>query len=106
MTQNQIDFLLTFFKDERFPGWKNIATNLIEKGEAIVAGDNCIWHGGIGNFIKTESAEGFYGCLKYKFDLEYFLGSAWFAERLNYKIAEVASKKREVDELYTDLTNL
>lgn len=57
MTQNQLNFLLSFFRKESFVGAENIATTLIKNGSCIVAGkDNRIWNGGIGNFIKTSPA--------------------------------------------------
>jgi hypothetical protein len=68
------EFLLnTFFKNERFSGWKGIAENLIDKGECIVAGTDCIWKGGIGNFIKVEEANDLIGCIKYIFDYNDFV---------------------------------
>ena len=53
LTEHQINFLLKFFENKEYSGWKNIATKLIETGSCIVAGDKCIWNGGIGNFIKN-----------------------------------------------------
>ena len=75
LTENQKKFLLTFFKDETYPGWDNIANALLDTGGCIVAGKECIWKGGIGNFIKTSEAKNTVGCLLYKFDLSYFLSS-------------------------------
>ncbi len=75
--------LLTFFENEKYPGWKNIAEKLIETGKCIVAGDECIWKGAIGHFIHTTKAEGAIGCSLYTFDLEYFKTSEW------YKVAKV-----------------
>lgn len=43
---------LSFFENDKYNGWENIAKALIEKGSCIVAGDKPIWQGGIGNFIK------------------------------------------------------
>jgi len=81
LNENHKEYLLKYFFDnERYEGWKSIATSLLETGECVVAGDRCIWLGGIGNFIKTENEEGFFGCVKYVFDLEYFLSSEYFKE--------------------------
>lgn len=93
LTDNQKEFLFNyFFKTDNFAGWKNIANSLLETGECIVAGDSCIWIGGIGNFIRTKTADGFYGCIKYKFDLEYFLGSELYIVEAKYYIDNLFNK--------------
>ena len=86
LTDNQKEFLLNyFFKNDKYIGWKNIGTTLLETGECIVAGTDCIWVGGIGNFIKTETTTSLYKCLEYKFDLivrfikEFYLKSFRFS---------------------------
>jgi hypothetical protein len=106
LTDYQKEFLLTyFFKNEVYPNWKNIATKLLENGSCIVAGERCIWHGGIGNFIKTKVANNAIGCLLYEFDLEYFLSSAWKEIRICY-IAELSSKKRGIETELNDICDL
>lgn len=82
LTQAQVDFLLQFFEDDRFPGSKSIGEKLIIQGKCIVAGTECIWKGGIGNFIKvTEPSDvEVVGCVEYHFDLEYFMTSLWYKE--------------------------
>jgi len=106
-TQNQVDFLLEyFFKNEKYAGWKGIATDLIKDGECTVAGEDCIWKGGIGNFIKVEPLKKSYKCCLYKFDLEYFKSSEYFKDIHNQYIAILAQKKREIEELYDDIINL
>ena len=89
LTEKQLQFLLTFFKNEQYPGWQNIATCLLTEGECIVAGTDCIWHGGVGNYIKVENMPNLYGCVLYKFDLYMFLSSPWVREHYEYYIAEV-----------------
>ena len=106
LTFYQKEFLLTFFQNSNYHGWRNIAVNLLDKGECIVAGTNCIWHGGIGNFIKTEIAENAYECLVYKFDLENFLNSEWYKERSNNEISMLSSKKRALEEELEDICKL
>lgn len=79
LTTTQRDFLLdNFFRNERYAGWRSIGIKLIDTGQCIVAGDKCIWNGGVGNFICTEDAKDAVDCLLYKFDLEYFLRSQWY----------------------------
>jgi len=58
LTEIQKEFLLkNFFTNENYAGWRSIATKLLTTGKCIVPGSKCIWHGGIGNFIKTAEAE-------------------------------------------------
>ena len=90
------ELLLRFFAKTQYAGWKNIANALIDKGECIVAGEDCIWRGGIGNFIETEKTEGLIGCLKYKFDLEYFKKSSWFEEELELCLAERVKERHVI----------
>ena len=107
LTKYQKEFLLEyFFKNEKYPGWKNIATQLLEVGECIVAGDTCIWHAGIGNFIKTQNEINLIDCLLYKFDLENFLSSSWYKEISNQYISILLNKKKEIEEEYNDICNL
>lgn len=107
LTQIQKEFLLDyFFKDERFAGWKNIATKLLEKGRCIVAGTDCIWNGGIGNFIKLSLAENTYGCLLYEFDLDNFLSSKFYKEISGEYIDILAGEKRVSDQKLEEIINL
>ena len=95
-----------FFKNESYAGWKNIANSLLETGECVVAGDKCIWIGGIGNFIKTETAEGYFGCIKYIFDLNNFLSSCWF---IQIYVEYLKLEKEKIDVLvqnYNEILNL
>lgn len=107
LTETQKQFLLTyFFKNDKFAGWKTIATKLLENGSCIVAGNDCIWKGGIGNFIKTYKAIDFVDCLEYRFDLEYFLTSAWYKEIKSYYEIELEDKMEKLQIEYNDLCNL
>ena len=104
LTENQMNFILeNFFKKEEVPGWKNIATKLLNTGSCIVAGDKCVWIGGIGNFIETKEAENAVGCLLYEFDLDYFLTSHWYKEIANQYISTLYDKKREIVAEYDDI---
>lgn len=81
LTQAQKDFLLEhFFKNEKFAGWRGIAEKLLDTGKCIVAGDRCIWIGGVGNYITTKDAENAYNCLEYTFNLEGLLSSEWYKQ--------------------------
>lgn len=65
-------FFLSSDIERRFAGARSIATKLVESGECIIAGDNRIWRGGIGNFIKDKPAENAIDCTKLTFDVEAF----------------------------------
>ena len=107
VTDYQRNFLLNyFFKNEAFAGWKNIANKLLDNGYCIVAGHECIWKGGIGNFIKTEEAEEFIGCVKYVFDLEYFLTSEWYKQISKSYISELYTKKRQLELEHDEICDL
>lgn len=107
LTDYQKEFILnTFFYLSNHAGWKNIATKLLENGECIVAGDKCIWVGVIGNFIKVSNAPDFFGCVKYSFDLEYFMESVYFMASRDFKVGELETAYKEAKEVYEDIKNL
>lgn len=107
LTEYQKDFLLEyFFKSEKYPGWKNIATQLLEIGNCVVAGTGCLWHGGIGNFINTNNSEGLIDCTLYEFDLESFLKSDWFKEVSDSYISILSDKKKLIEDEYEQIYNL
>jgi hypothetical protein len=108
LTENQKEFLLEFFfSNEYYPsGWRNIATVLLEEGKCVVAGETCIWRGGIGNFIKTEKAKGFVGCINYVFDLPTFLSSAYFKEVHADYVKVLAERKLKAEELFNEISKL
>jgi len=89
ITKNQEEFLLTFFEKENYANWKNIAVKLIYDGSCIVAGNDPIWRGGIGNFIKISEAKDAVGCSLFEFDLAVFLSSAWFREDWDLRVKEL-----------------
>lgn len=85
LNETQLNFLLkSFFRNAEvndiYPGWKNIATKLITNGRCVVAGDTCIWRGGIGNFIEIVDSEEFEGCVEYRFDLQSFTKSEYYKD--------------------------
>jgi hypothetical protein len=114
LTKNQKEFILNhFFKNDSYPGWKNIGISLLENGYSIVAGNGCIWHGGIGNFIKLENTTEFIDCTKYIFDLDNFLTSAWYKEIsdnyidiLKDKKIEISKKLIELEEEYNEILEI
>lgn len=107
LSDYQKNFLLDyFFKNEKYAGWKSIATKLLETGQCTVAGKDCIWIGGIGNFIKTEEAKDAVDCTLYKFDLEYFFTSEWYRQIRNDYASILSSKKREIEQECEEIANI
>lgn len=107
LTENQKEFLLkNFFQNEKYAGWKGIATTLLEEGSCIVAGKNCIWVGGIGNFIKTREAENAIDCTLYEFNLKEFLSSAWYKEIHQSQVDALAEKKRVAEQAHEEIISL
>lgn len=104
ITTAQKKFLLSvFFENEKYPGWFGIADTLIDKGECIVAGTECIWKGGIGNFIKCEPYADAFGCSIYKFNIDDFMTSKWFKEQKELYLAELT---QEMEVVYNKYKNL
>lgn len=107
LTDYQKQFLLNyFFKNEIYPGWRNIATKLLENGQCIVTGKECIWIGGIGNFIKTEDTKDAIDCILYKFDLNYFLTSEWYIEIKNNHKSILSNKKFEIEQELDEISKI
>jgi len=107
MKHYQKEFLLNyFFITREYAGWRNVAEKLIDKGRCIVAGNTRIWSGGIGNFLKIEPAKDAVDCSVYIFYLENFLSSEFFKDVCNSYIAEIATKKREIEQQYEELCEM
>lgn len=97
----QLEFIKEhFFKLTHAIGWKQIADNLLTNEHCIVAGTECIWRGGIGNFIKVEKSLDAIGCLVYKFDVNTFLESEFFKEAYNAKIEALYKEMENAEENY------
>lgn len=99
LTQTQKDWILdTFFEpwSMKYPGVRNIGNALIESGVCYVPGDECIFEGHVGNFIRTSIDNNCVGCLKYEFDLDYFMNSEYFKE----------GKTKYCDSLYNDIDDM
>jgi hypothetical protein len=107
LTEYQKNFLLEyFFKNEKYPGWKNIALNLLETGQCIVAGKIQIWFGGIGNYIEIEEAKNAVDCSLYTFDLESFLSSDWYIESKEQKLCDLLEIKQNIDYEWEELNKM
>ena len=91
------EFILKFFKDERFAGWKNIASKLIKTGSCIVAGENPIWVGGIGNFISIKPYKDAYNCSEFTFHKELFFNSDYFQDYLKGGILNISTKIEDLE---------
>jgi hypothetical protein len=106
LTEKQLEFLLEFFELPEYPGWKNVATCLLTEGNCIVPGTKCIWKGGVGNYIKTESLPNAYNCILYKFDLYMFLSSPWIKEHYEYHIAELEETIKRLEDTKNEIKSL
>lgn len=105
-TDNQKEFLLTFFKSDYYAGWRNIATKLIDFGNCIVAGNDCIWTGEIGKFITVSKAEEFIDCQLYSFNLLEFMSSPLYKNAVIKELNSRLIKRNEADDLYREMLNL
>ena len=106
LTTIQKEFILDrFFRfnHENSAEWKTIAEKLIDGKEPIVAGEECIWSGGIGNFIDTEKIDEAYGCLKYKFNAGKFLDSPFFRDELKNEYIKKKEEYLNAKEVFEDL---
>jgi hypothetical protein len=108
LTEEQTEYILEKFfnKEGECAGWRNIALKLLESGKCIVAGEQCIWIRGIGNFINTSKKDGFFDCLEYTFDLESFLKSNLFKQQINITLDDLSEKQKILNEKIGHLANL
>jgi hypothetical protein len=107
-TQFQLDFLRTFFyeNNSNYAGWINLADALLKHGKCIVAGNNCIWVGGIGNFITTKPAENAVDCIEYTFNYEEFTKSELYLSALREHIMRISESKKAIEQQYSEISNL
>lgn len=93
-TDIQINFLLdTFFDHYEFPGSRSIGRTLLETGQCIVAGTDCIYPAGsVGDFISISPAEDTIGCSLYTLDRIKFLNSALYFDEF-HKHSEILHKQ-------------
>jgi hypothetical protein len=113
LSESQKEFLLKWFFENdlhHYPGWKAIAEKLLETGKCIVAGNTCIWIGGIGNFINTKETNEAVGCLVYEFDIDYFFTSLFYKQvkelymqRLLKDIEESKEKVVKLESQYKEI---
>lgn len=109
LTQNQKDFFYNnvfCIKDNTYAGAKNIAEELMSTGQCVVAGQERIWVGGVGNFISISKAPGTVNCSFYTLDKENMFKSAWFNLILMECLARTSTIKEQVDAKYNDMLDL
>ena len=110
LNQIQIDFLSnTFFKSDKFPGWRGIAEKLIQDGKCIIVGkpsEQRIWIGGISNYIDITKAEGAIDCSLYSFDLDYFLTTKFFEDEHYYYLEHVSKEIKRLKDDYNSIVKL
>lgn len=110
MNQTQKDWLLeTFFKNENFAGWRNIAEKLIEKGTCVTTkqGED-IWRGGIGNFIGSRDYDGGVDLIILTFDIDNFCSehNAFFMEYHDAHVEKLVEASRKADEKLHDIREI
>lgn len=104
LTKNQKDFVLEFFKNEAFPGWRNIAEKLIEIGTVLTTCEHTdIWRGGIGNFITSEKSNEGIGVWMYTFNLNVFMYSDMFIEHHQKRLNELEKEYKRIKEEFEEL---
>ena len=97
LTEIQKNFLLDeFFRLEGRISWRGIATQLLDTGYCIVASFSNLWNGGIGNFITVKPVENSYECWEYTFNLEIFLKSSLYKERVDDYIVDLQAKSASI----------
>lgn len=107
ITEKQVNFLLeNFFKNERYPGWKNIADKLIRDGQCIIAGTDKLWYGGVGNFIDIKEAPGTVGCSLLTFKKDVFLKSINFTDYKKAYLLDLSNKITEMRNTYEHVDTL
>ena len=107
LTAYQKNFIIeNFFNAEKYNGWRSIATKLLETGECVVGNNQPIWVGGVGNFITTETADGFIDCLRYKFNLSEFLQWEHFKQVRCEYINNLVEEKHQIEREINELSNL
>jgi len=106
LNQHSKEFILQFFENKNYAGWKNIADILIQKGKCTVAGNECIWKGGIGNFINTSPTPNAFNCLDYTFNLKEFTKSRLFQDTLELIITDVEKEKNAIQNKLDHLKDL
>lgn len=106
MTENQINFLLHFFKNNYNNG-DNIARKLILEGECIVAGGGNLWIGNsIKQFITKSETPNAIGCTTLKFDIVNFKKSLLFQDHYRTHIEEKRSEIREIQEYLSEILEI
>jgi len=109
LSDQQMSFIMeNFFNfhDDKYPGRKAIAFSLLQTGQCTVAGTDCIWKGGIGNFISTKPAENAVECSLYTFHMDEFLGSSWFREAQDRYLAELSLKMTRLGKEYDEIIKI
>ena len=105
LNESQINFLQeTFFLQPEFPGSREVSLKLLSEGKCIVASEQRLWFGGVGNFIKRTPAEGSVGCSMLTLDISEFL--AWAEKTLMRYYAQAESDLRDMAEKTASLRDL
>lgn len=110
MNDFQKNWLLeTFFKNEQFAGWKNIAEKLIDTGSCVTTNQGKkIWVGGIGNFIKSKPYEGGVDLIELTFDVKEFCSkdNMYFLEYYNHHVDKLNQEVYSAKQKFYHIRNI
>jgi hypothetical protein len=65
-----------------------------------------LFDSGIGNFIKTTKADDVFGCLKYSFNLEYFMTSELFKTIVDREKKDLCLSIKAMEQKYAEISEL
>lgn len=106
-TPSQKSFILDrFFKRLDIINWKEIATELLDKGQCTVGGSEHLWKGGIENFIEVIHNDGAFDVMLYKLDLKGLLASDWFQDSLLAYIQDASEQLMNESIRINELTTM
>ena len=109
LTENQIDFILKKYFEphlNKYAGAVNIGRKLLTQDSVIVAGNDCIFNGSIGNFITTKKAENFVDCLEYTLDIYTLRTSKIFLSDWDIEFQRLTTELNSIKEKIIDMENL
>ena len=105
LTDYQIEYLANkFFTHKDFAGSTEIGKALLKKGYCITTkqGEK-MYYGGVGNYIKTETAPEYIDCIKLVLNFESFIKSSWVREALEFNSDLIHNEAQKLLQQSADL---
>jgi len=106
LTKEQKRFIIdNFFRSSQYPDYWDVGMKLLETGQCIVAGNmysvpsNHI----IAPFVHFDFAPDTIGCLLYDFNLEKFLNSKVFKEKIKEELKDLDLRKKRLEDQLSEL---